>query len=116
MIQLHPGGIPALAPKGAFEPPEEAEQAPPAVVRPAKTGEESSLRGLLAQNLGCYVTATFLAPGGQTAVREGLLESVGSDCVVLYQPQSDSYVAGDLYALRLVEFHTDCPDLWGKEM
>ncbi len=120
MIQLHPGGEPAPMPPGVPETPETGEaQQETAAVRPVMTGEgpQSSLKGLLSRNLGCYVAATFLVGSRQIATWEGILDSVGNDCVVLYQPQSDSYLAGDLYALKFVEFLPGAPEagLWEED-
>ena len=120
MIQLHPGGVSAPMPPGVSEIPESGEERQEtAAVRPVMTGEgpQSSLKGLLSRNLGCYVAATFLVGSRQIATWEGILDSVGNDCVVLYQPQSDSYLACDLYALKFVEFRPGTPGagLWEED-
>lgn len=66
---------------------------------------KTSLKGLLIRNLGFYVVAGFLV-GTQDAVSwEGILYSVGNDYIVLYQPDVDRYITGDLYSLKFVEFH-----------
>lgn len=66
---------------------------------------KTSLKGLLMRNLGFYVVAGFLV-GTQDAVSwEGILYSVGNDYIVLYQPDVDRYITGDLYSLKFVEFH-----------
>ena len=72
----------------------------------------SSVRGLLARNLGYYVVASFLMGTQQAIQWEGILASVGNDYLVIYQPDQNRFVSGDIYALKFVEFHEDqsaCP-------
>lgn len=73
----------------------------------------ASLKGLLMRNIGFYIVAAFLI-GTQEAVSwEGILYSVGNDYIVIYQPDVDRYVTGDLYSLKFVEFHnTQSPTPW----
>lgn len=66
---------------------------------------DSSVKGLLARNLGYYVVASFLMGTQQAVQWEGILAAVGNDYLVIYQPDQDRYVSGDLYALKFVEFH-----------
>ena len=56
----------------------------------ARDVTNSSVRGLLARNLGYYIVA-----------------SVGNDYLVIYQPDQNRFVSGDIYALKFVEFHED---------
>lgn len=66
---------------------------------------KASLKGLLMRNLGFYIVAGFLV-GTQSPVSwEGILYSVGNDYIVIYQPDVDRYITGDLYSLKFVEFH-----------
>lgn len=65
----------------------------------------SSIRGLLAQNLGYYVVASFLMGTQQAIQWEGILASVGNDYLVIYQPDQNRFVSGDIYSLKFVEFH-----------
>lgn len=65
----------------------------------------SSVRGLLARNLGYYVVASFLMGTQQAVQWEGILASVGNDYVVIYQPDQNRFVSCDIYALKFVEFH-----------
>lgn len=67
----------------------------------------SSVRGLLARNLGYYVVASFLMGTQQAVQWEGILASVGNDYLVIYQPDQNRFVSGDIYALKFVEFHED---------
>ena len=65
----------------------------------------SSIRGLLARNLGYYVVASFLMGTQQALQWEGILASVGNDYLVIYQPDQNRFVSGDIYSLKFVEFH-----------
>lgn len=67
----------------------------------------SSIRGLLARNLGYYIVASFLMGTQQAIQCEGILASVGNDYLVIYQPDQNRFVSGDIYALKFVEFHED---------
>lgn len=78
-----------------------------AIENPISTREayQGSLKALLAKNVGHYVVATFLI-GTQSPVSwEGFLHSVGTDYLVIFQPDQGRYVTGDFYALKFVEFH-----------
>ena len=74
---------------------------------PAGRGDvtNSSIRGLLARNLGYYVVASFLMGTQQAIQWEGILASVGNDYLVIYQPDQNRFVSGDIYSLKFVEFH-----------
>lgn len=65
---------------------------------------QASLRSLLARNVGYFVVATFMV-GPQPVTWQGILHTVGSDYLVLYQPDYERYISGDLYALKFVQFH-----------
>ena len=65
----------------------------------------SSIRGLLARNLGYYVVASFLMGTQQAIQWEGILASVGNDYLVIYQPDQNRFFSGDIYSLKFVEFH-----------
>ena len=65
----------------------------------------SSIRGMLARNLGYYVVASFLMGTQQAIQWEGILASVGNDYLVIYQPDQNRFVSGDIYSLKFVEFH-----------
>ena len=67
----------------------------------------SSIRGLLARNLGYSIVASFLMGTQQAIQWEGILASVGNDYLVIYQPDQNRFVSGDIYALKFVEFHED---------
>ncbi len=65
----------------------------------------ASLRSLLMRNVGYFVVATFLMGGDQMITWQGILYSVGSDYLVIYQPDFERYVSCDLYSLKFVQFH-----------
>lgn len=74
---------------------------------PADTREAylASLRSLLHRNVGYFVVATFLIGTQQAVTWQGILHSVGSDYMVIYQPTYNRYVSCDLYAVKFVQFH-----------
>ena len=74
---------------------------------PADTREAylASLRSLLHRNVGYFVVATFLMGTQQAVTWQGILHSVGSDYLVIYQPNYNRYVSCDLYAVKFVQFH-----------
>ena len=49
--------------------------------------------------------ASFLMGTQQAIQCEGILASVGNDYLVIYQPDQNRFVSGDIYALKFVEFH-----------
>ena len=74
---------------------------------------KASLKGLLMRNLGFYIVAGFLVGTSSPVSWEGILYSVGNDYIVIYQPDVDRYITGDLYSLKFVEFHnTENPTPW----
>lgn len=71
----------------------------------AEEAYQASLRSLLNRNLGYFVVATFQVGPNQPVTWQGILHSVGTDYVVLYQPDYERYISGDLYSLKFVQFH-----------
>ena len=70
---------------------------------------QGSIKGLLGQNLGHYVVATFLVGTQNPISWEGILHSVGNNYLVIFQPDQGRYITGDLYALKFVEFSDSAP-------
>lgn len=66
---------------------------------------QASLRSLLARNVGYFVVCTFQISSQQAVTWQGILHTVGSDYLVLYQPDQNKYVSCDFYALKFVQFH-----------
>ncbi|MDE7218159.1 MAG: hypothetical protein K2O45_00820, partial [Oscillospiraceae bacterium] len=66
---------------------------------------QASLRSLLNRNVGYFVVATFMVGPNQPVTWQGILHTVGSDYIVIYQPDYERYISGDLYSLKFVQFH-----------
>ena len=74
---------------------------------PATNAEayQASLRSLLDRNVGYFVVATFLVGTQQSVTWQGILHTVGSDYIVLYQPDYERYISCDFYSIKFVQFH-----------
>ena len=66
---------------------------------------QASLRSLLARNVGYFIVATFLTGTQRMVTWQGILHTVGSDYIVIYQPDYERYISCDFYALKFVQFH-----------
>ena len=66
---------------------------------------QSSLMGLLSRTVGYFLMATCLLGDRQAVTWQGILHSVGSDYIVLYQPDYERYVSCDLSTIKFVQFH-----------
>ena len=66
---------------------------------------QASLRSLLDRNVGYFIVASFLVGSQQTVTWQGILHTVGSDYLVLYQPDYERYISCDFYSLKFVQFH-----------
>ena len=64
-----------------------------------------SMQQLLQDNVGNYVTITFLIGTVTQVNRSGLLYAVGTSYVVLYDDANQQYDVGDLYAIKFVTFY-----------
>ena len=71
----------------------------------ANEAYQATLRSLLNRNVGYFVVATFQLGPQHPVTWQGILHSVGSDYIVLYQPDYERYISGDLYSLKFVQFH-----------
>ena len=71
----------------------------------AEDAYQASLRSLLNRNVGYFIAAPFLIGPNQPVTWQGILHTVGSDYIVLYQPDYERYISGDLYSLKFVQFH-----------
>jgi len=71
----------------------------------ASEAYQASLRSLLHRNVGYFIVATFLVGTQQSITWQGILHTVGSDYIVLYQPDYERYISCDIYALKFVQFH-----------
>ena len=66
---------------------------------------QASLRSLLSRNVGYFIVATFLTGTQRMVTWQGILHTVGSDYIVIYQPEYERYISCDFYALKFVQFH-----------
>lgn len=65
----------------------------------------ASMRSLLNRNVGYFVVCTFQIGAQPPVTWQGILHTVGSDYLVLYQPDYERYVSCDLYSLKFTQFH-----------
>lgn len=74
---------------------------------PASNAEayQASLRSLLDRNVGYFVVVTSLVGTQQSVTWQGVLHTVGSDYIVLYQPDYERYISCDFYSIKFVQFH-----------
>ena len=74
---------------------------------PASNAEayQASLRSLLDRNVGYFVVVTSLMGTQQSVTWQGVLHTVGSDYIVLYQPDYERYISCDFYSIKFVQFH-----------
>ncbi|MBR3704680.1 MAG: hypothetical protein IKM11_04270 [Oscillospiraceae bacterium] len=74
---------------------------------PNNTSEayQASMRSLLHRNVGYFIIATFLTGTNRMVTWQGILHTVGSDYLVIYQPDYERYISCDFYALKFVQFH-----------
>lgn len=66
---------------------------------------QASLRSLLARNVGYFIVATFLTGTQRMVTWQGILHTVGTDYLVIYQPDYERYISCDFYALKFAQFH-----------
>ncbi|MEG1594707.1 MAG: hypothetical protein RR350_09855, partial [Oscillibacter sp.] len=87
---------------------------PKEMIEAPVTAEEAyrgSLKGLLNQNMGNFIVATFLVGTQGTTTWEGVLFDVGNDYLTIFQEIRNRYIVGDIYALKFIEFY----DLSGRK-
>ncbi len=59
----------------------------------------------LQSSIGYYVVCDFLIGTQLLETRDGILNSVGVNFIVLYQPELDRYIVCDLYALKFITIY-----------
>ena len=59
----------------------------------------------LSENLGEYVVCEFLIGTELLQTRQGILYSVGTNYLILYEEETATYVICDIYALKFVTFY-----------
>ena len=59
---------------------------------------------LLSANLGKLVRIDFLVGGERVVTQSGIVDAVGVQYVVLYQPDTKTFVSGDVFGIKFVTF------------
>lgn len=105
MAKLYPEALQTIARNSANAVAQEGginTPTPPDFNTPAMEG---SLQQFLADNLGEYVVVEFLV-GTQTIVRKaGILYSVGTSVMTLYQELTQTFVTCDIFSVKFVTFY-----------
>ncbi len=63
-----------------------------------------SMQMILSDNLGEYVIIEFLVGTGGISRKQGLLHSVGTSYLTLYDEQQNSYIVCDIFSVKFVHF------------
>ena len=66
---------------------------------------QGAMQQILSENTGELVSVDFLIGTQETVTRRGILYSVGVSYIVLYNPENDTYVVCDLFAIKFVTFY-----------
>ena len=64
-----------------------------------------SIQKVLGNNVGQYVVMEFLIGTELLQTRQGILYSVGTNYLILYEEETATYVICDIYALKFVTFY-----------
>lgn len=65
---------------------------------------QGSMQQVLSDNIGSYVIVEFLIGTGSLNVRQGLLYSVASQFLVLYDELESRYIVCDIFSVKFVTF------------
>lgn len=68
-------------------------------------GLQGSMQEILQDNIGSYVTVDFLIGTQNMVSKDGLLYSVGTQFIVLYEDVSKEYIVCDIFAIKFVTFY-----------
>lgn len=70
-------------------------------------GEEmiGSMQKILADNIGEYVVIEFLIGTQQLMRKQGLLYSVGTSYITLYDDQYNNFIVCDIFSIKFVYFY-----------
>lgn len=66
---------------------------------------QGAMQQILSENTGELVSVDFLIGTQETVTRRGILYAVGVSYIVLYNPENDTYVVCDLFAIKFVTFY-----------
>lgn len=75
---------------------------PGTVSGPPAAGEVGYIQEYLARNIGRYVKIEFLIGTNMLVDREGVIREVGTNYVVIQEPETDDLLMADLYAVKFV--------------
>jgi len=64
---------------------------------------KGTFQQLLSANLGKLVRIDFLV-GERIVTQTGIIDAVGVQYVVLYQPENEIFVTGDVFGIKLITF------------
>ncbi len=64
-----------------------------------------SMQNLLSDNLGEYVVIEFLIGTAMIVRKQGLLHSVGTSVVTLYDDTVNNYIVCDIFSIKFVYFY-----------
>lgn len=64
-----------------------------------------SMQNLLSDNLGEYVVIEFLIGTNLIVRKQGILHSVGTSVVTLYDDSVDNYIVCDVFSVKFVYFY-----------
>ena len=59
---------------------------------------------LLTANVGKLVRIDFMVGSDRTVSQTGILDAVGVQYVVLHQPESNTFVTGDVFGIKFITF------------
>ena len=66
---------------------------------------QGAMQQILSENTGELVSVDFLIGTQETVTKRGILYAVGVSYIVLYNPENDTYVVCDLFAIKFVTFY-----------
>lgn len=64
-----------------------------------------SMQNYLADNIGEYVVIEFLIGTSQMVRKQGIIYSVGTGVVTLYDEEYDNYITCDVFSVKFVYFY-----------
>ena len=68
-------------------------------------GLQGSIQQILADNIGNFVVCEFLIGTQNMTERSGVLYSVGTGFVVLFEEQTRTYIVCDIFSIKFVTFY-----------
>lgn len=62
-------------------------------------------QGFLQTQIGRYVKVEFLLGTNMFVDREGTLIKVGTDYIIIQEPETDDYLLCDIYSIKFIRFY-----------